>query len=343
MMRSLVYRKANALEWEEAVEPELDDPRAALVRPLAAALCDLDWLIVRGMTPFAAPFGLGHEAIARVERVGSAVETFAPGDLVVVPFQISCGACALCHAGQTGNCSEVRRRGAMYGIGAAGGDYGGLLTDLAVVPYADAMLVRVPDGVSAAVAASVSDNVVDGYRCVAPFLKEHPGSDVLVVGGLGASVGLYAAASAVTLGASRVDYFDADAGRRERAAQLGANPLERLPEKIVPRYPLVVDVSGALPRLHDAIASTAVAGTCVVPAIYFGETTPLPLYRMYFKGMRLETGRANARPAIPEVLELIASRKLRPELVTSRTVAWDDARDAILDGPQTKLVIVRDA
>ena len=102
-------------------------------------------------------------------------------------------------------------------------------------------------------------------------------------------------------------------------------------------------MSGALPRLHDAIASTAVAGTCVVPAIYFGETTPLPLYRMYFKGMRLETGRANARPAIPEVLELIASRKLRPELVTSRTVAWDDARDAILDGPQTKLVIVRDA
>jgi alcohol dehydrogenase len=102
-------------------------------------------------------------------------------------------------------------------------------------------------------------------------------------------------------------------------------------------------VSGAIDRLHAAIASTAVAGTCVSAAMYFGETTPLPLYKMYFKGMRFETGRANARPAIPKVLDLIASGRLRPEVVTSRVVTWDEAPDAILAGHETKLIVAREA
>jgi alcohol dehydrogenase len=342
-MRELVYQGPNRLGWEESAEPVVADPRAAVVRPLAAALCDLDWLIVRGLTPFKPPFRFGHEAIARVVSVGADVRSVKPGDVVCVPFQISCGHCALCAAGQTGNCSEVRPRGAMYGIGATGGGCGGLLVDLALVPFADSMLVRVPGDISPVDVASLSDNVVDGYRCVAPFLEEHPGSEVLVIGGFGASVALYAVASAVALGASRVEYFDSDPGRRARAAELGAYPLERLPEKIVPRYPLVVDVSGAVDRLHAAILSTAIAGTCVAAAMYFGETTPLPLYKMYFKGMRFETGRANARPAIPKVLELIASGRLRPEVVTSRVVTWDEAPDAILAGHETKLIVAREA
>ena len=79
----------------------------------------------------------------------------------------------------------------------------------------------------------------------------------------------------------------------------------------------------------------------MVPAIYFGATTPIPLYKMFVKGMRLQTGRAHARAAIPGVLALIAEGRLRPEAVTSQVVAWDDAPAAIAGGAQTKLVIER--
>lgn len=342
-MQSLIYRAPNVVGWEETAEPLLGDERAALVRPLAVALCDLDWLTVRGLTPFAPPFPFGHEGVARVASVGAAVSAVRPGDLVIVPFQISCGECAMCARGLTGSCASVPVRNAMFGFGATGGDYGGMLSDLVRIPFADAMLVRVPDGVAAATVASASDNIADGYSRVAPFLAEHAGADVLVLGGLAASVGLYAAACAVALGAGRVDYVDTNAERRARAASAGAHVLEALPGRIRPSYPLVVDASGSIGGLHAALAATAVEGTCVVAAMYLGETTPLPLYKMYIKGMRLVTGRVNARACIPGVLELVARGTLRPEGITSQSVAWDDAPSAIAEGGQTKLVVTRAA
>jgi alcohol dehydrogenase len=62
---------------------------------------------------------------------------------------------------------------------------------------------------------------------------------------------------------------------------------------------------------------------------------------MYTKGITFRTGRANAREAIPHVLELVASGALHPELVTTRVVDWADAADALLENDWTKLVIKR--
>jgi threonine dehydrogenase-like Zn-dependent dehydrogenase len=77
-----------------------------------------------------------------------------------------------------------------------GGDWGGALADLVRVPFADAMLVELPEGVSPTAVASASDNLPDAWRAVAPFLAESPGADVLVVGGWGRSIALYAVAIA---------------------------------------------------------------------------------------------------------------------------------------------------
>jgi alcohol dehydrogenase len=62
---------------------------------------------------------------------------------------------------------------------------------------------------------------------------------------------------------------------------------------------------------------------------------------MYTKGITFETGRVHARTAIPHVLELAAEKNLRPELVTTRVVGWEEAPDALVTGEWTKLVISR--
>ena len=62
---------------------------------------------------------------------------------------------------------------------------------------------------------------------------------------------------------------------------------------------------------------------------------------MYTKGITFRTGRANARTAMPHVLELAATGALHPEIVTTRTVAWSDAADALLESGWTKLVFER--
>ena len=339
-MQQLTYTAPNALEWREAPEPALSSDAAALVRPKAVATCDLDAMIITGRSPFAAPFALGHECVAEVLDVGDAVGTLAPGQLVSVPFQISCGSCASCRRGRTSNCSEVPFM-ATYGFGPAVEQWGGFLSDVVSVPYAEHMLVPVPAGLAPAAVASASDNISDAWRTVAPGLAEDPGAPVLVVGGAGAgSIGLYAAALALALGAESVTYVDADSGRRACAAALGAETLAETPKRLGP-FPVTVDASSEPDGLALALRSTAPDGVCTSAAIYFGEQPRLPLLEMYSKGITFRTGRANARPAIPHVLELAASGAVHPELVTSKVVGWESAADALLEGGWTKLVIER--
>src|SRR5690349_4259391 len=220
-MQQLVYTAPKQLDWREAADPALGSDRAALVRPLAVATCDLDAMIVQGVSPFPAPFPIGHECVAEVVEVGDAVAGLAPGMRVSVPFQISCGECASCRRGRSSNCASVPMM-STYGFGPAVERWGGFLADLVEVPYAEHMLVALPDGVSPASVASGSDNIADGWRAVAPHLERDPGAPVLVVGGAAAgSIGLYAAAIAVALGSERVLYVDRDEGRRAIAESLG--------------------------------------------------------------------------------------------------------------------------
>jgi threonine dehydrogenase-like Zn-dependent dehydrogenase len=341
-MQQLTYAGPNRLQWREAEEPRLDSDRAALVRPLAVATCDLDALILAGESPFPAPFPIGHECVAEVVELGDGAGALAPGMLVSVPFQISCGECAPCLRGRTGNCATVDFM-ATYGFGPAVARWGGFLSDLVLVPYAEHMLVPLPAGLAPAAVASASDNIADAWRAVAPALAEEPGAPVLVIGGASSgSIGLYATALALALGAESATYVDADEGRRSIAASLGAQTLALAdaPQRLGP-FPVTVDSCADPDGLALALRSTAPDGSCTSTAIYFGEQPSLPLLEMYTKCITFRTGRAHARPAIPHVLELAAGGALAPERITTRTVAWDQAEQALLERDWVKLVIER--
>jgi threonine dehydrogenase-like Zn-dependent dehydrogenase len=341
-MRSLACTGPQKLEWQEAATPSLQSDGDALVRPIAVATCDLDGAMIAGETPFPAPIALGHEGVAEVVEVGDGVRSISPGTLVSVPFQVSCGECEACRRGRTGNCRSVRGT-AMYGFGAVGGDWGGFLSDVVRVPWADHMLVPLPQGLDPAAVASASDNIPDAWRTVGPPLEREPGAAVLIVGGAGSgSIGLYAAGIARVLGAERVAYVDADAGRRATAAGFGAEALEPGPERLGP-FAITVDASGDPAGLQLALSSTAPDGVCTSTAIYFGEPVPMPLFEMYLKIVTFETGRVHARPAMPDVLELAAGDGFRPQDVTTKVVPWDDMPAALLEPDWVKLVAQRTA
>jgi alcohol dehydrogenase len=173
-------------------------------------------------------------------------------------------------------------------------------------------------------------------------LQAEPRAPVLVVGGVG-DVALYAVAVAAALGSERVDYVDTDHRRLRVAETLGANAIERdLDGSALGRYRITVDHSGATFGLHSAIRSTEPEGTCTSTAIYFAPDTPMPLLDMYTRGITFRTSRVNARAVIPDVLALVSTGRLRPELVTSEVVAWDDA-DMALASLSAKRVVVRPA
>jgi alcohol dehydrogenase len=339
-MRQLRLTEPRRLEWRDVPEPRLESPRQALVRPIVASVCDFDHVLVKGPAALPGPIALGHECIARVLEVGTEVASVRPGDLAIVPFHISCGTCGSCRRGYTGRCDSVPAPSA-YGFGQATGPWGGLYSDVVRVPYADGMLVPVPAALAPERVTGCGDNVTVAWCAVAPTLRATRDASVLVVGGGMASTGLFAAAASVALGAARVDYLDDHPDRLARARRVGANAIEgSLAERYGP-YTLTVDASGTAEGLACALRSTEPERTCHTVCLHF-QPLPVPFLDMYTNRLTLKVGGIeHVRPAIPTVLDRVATGQLAPEVVTSRTAAWDDAIDAFLEGTPSKLVLVR--
>jgi len=337
-MRQLMFIEPGVLEWQEALEPKLEGPGEAVVRPLAVSNCDADQMILRGETFFRGPFPIGHEFVAEVVDVGDEVASVTPGDRVVVPFQISCGTCARCRKGLTAGCLTAGGRG-MYGFGAVGGDWGGAMSDSVRVPFADHMLVPVPAGVPSDAIPAASDNLCDAWRTIAPRLAERPGAPMLLIGQSPSPA--YAIEIALALGAESVDYADTDSARLELARSLGANPIQigEWPRGLG-QYPVTANGSPKREALHCAIRSTEPGGVCTNVFPFYTEPEPqIPLFEMFVNGITFLTSRPHVRPIIPEVLDLVRAQRIHPERVTGSVVSWDEAMEALL-GPTQKLVMI---
>jgi len=329
-MRQLTYEETGRYAWREVPEPQITASEQALVRPLMVACCDLDVAVSRGRLPLPPGYAVGHEGLAEVVAIGDDVQGVRVGDRVVVPFQINCGTCRECRRGVTGSCGSLPLM-AMYGMAPiAGLDGGGFMSDLVLVPYADAMLIPFPDAVDPISIASLSDNIPDGWRTVGPFNDELDRLDpvdrrVLVVGRL--SIGLYSAAFAAALGA-HVDYVDTDPQRLAAAEKLGAVVHDiAKPDKSWDPYPITVHTTGDSAVLSATLRATWPHGVCTDTGIYPEYKVEMPLLPMYTRGVQFVTGRVNARTVIPRVLELLADGlDLSPAV--DRVVAWEDAPSA---------------
>ncbi|MFH8556187.1 alcohol dehydrogenase catalytic domain-containing protein [Streptomyces celluloflavus] len=349
-MRALVARPGGQLVWQDVPVPPPPGPDGALVHPIAVATCDVDRPLALGTVPFPLPLHFGHECVAEVLEVGEAVTSVRPGQRVVVPFQISCGACPSCRAGRTANCTGTPPL-SMYGFGLAAGHWGGAYSDQLAVPYADAMLVPLPDALDPAAAASVADTVCDGYRHVAPhlpaLLARDPDTRVTVLGALGpgsafgASCPLYAALTAKALGARHIVFADSRPAVRAQADALGLEGVRPNTLRVRPSSPLVVDVSVDARGLALCLSRTAPDGVCSSGGSFAG-TARIPQLQMYGHNATLHVGRTHARALIPGVLALMADGRLRPQDVITELSALDDAPRTLgrhIRGDATKTVL----
>jgi threonine dehydrogenase-like Zn-dependent dehydrogenase len=343
-MRQLTYVGGNTIEWWDVPEPKLQDNRDALVQPLAVTRCDLDLIIAGGKSGLPGPFALGHETAGVVTEVGDGVKNFTPGDLVIVPFQISCGECERCRRGDTNACTSVPFRSS-YGLKpVCGVEYGGALSDLIRVPFADHMLVKQPAGHALSQTAGLADGATDGFSGMANRLRERPGAEVLVIGGFGQSLSMFAVQAALSRGARRVVYIDDNPQRLAKAKSLGAEVYEApkgLAMDPIGQFPIVVDAAATDTSILLAVRSVEPNGICQRMYGDFAETTPVPLRHMYGVGITLRVGRVNVRAEMPDCVAHVAAGHFHPEHVITRRVRFEDAHEAIGD-PTIRVAFVRD-
>jgi alcohol dehydrogenase len=200
----------------------------------------------------------------------------------------------------------------------------------------------------------VSDNVCDGHRHVAPhlpaILEREPDAEVLIIAGMSrrsrfsASVSLYAGLAAHALGARRVRLVDARPGVRAHAERLGLTALAPSDLGGLDPAPLVVDSSASRQGLRAALRLTAEDGICTSSGGLHASVR-IPSGLMYARNVTYHVGRSNARALIPQVLELMAARSVRPGEVTTTLGRLEEAprllREHVL-GDATKTILVED-
>src|SRR3954462_13209371 len=120
-MKAVVWHGREDVRVDEVADPRVEAPTDAVVRITSTAICGSDLHLYRILGMFMEEGDIiGHEPMGIVEEVGSAVTGIAPGDRVVVPFNISCGHCfmgdqQLFAKGETTQVRPQRKGGALFG------------------------------------------------------------------------------------------------------------------------------------------------------------------------------------------------------------------------------------
>ncbi|MGA0559792.1 formaldehyde dehydrogenase, glutathione-independent [Larkinella sp. VNQ87] len=269
----VAYIKPGMVEVQSIEYPKLalgdrKCEHGVILQIVSTNICGSDQHMVRGRTTAPAGLVLGHEITGLVIEAGRDVEFITVGDLVSVPFNIACGRCRNCKAGQTGICLNVNpsRPGAAYGYVDMGGWVGGQ-AEYVMVPYADFNLLKFPDKDQAFAKIRdltlLSDIFPTGYHG-AVMAGVGPGSIVYVAGA--GPVGLACAASCHLLGAAVVIVGDMIPERLAQAKSFGCETVDLrndtpLADQIaaivgVPEVDCAVDCVGFEARGHGSEAGT---------------------------------------------------------------------------------------
>ena len=151
-MKAVTWHGKRDVRVETVADPTIQEPTDAIVRITTTAICGSDLHLYEVLPPFMRPGDiLGHEPMGIVEAVGAHVPNLAPGDRVVIPFQIACGACWMCTRGLQTQCetTQVREHGmgaALFGYSILYGAVPGGQAEYLRVPQAHYGPIKVPHG-----------------------------------------------------------------------------------------------------------------------------------------------------------------------------------------------------
>ena len=228
-MRAVVWHGRRDVRVEEVPDPVIEDPGDAIIRVSSTNICGSDLHLYEVLGAFMDQGDiLGHEAMGVVEEVGPDVTAIAPGDRVVIPFQICCGHCWMCERGLQTQCetTQVRSQGtgtAIFGYSKLYGSVPGGQAQYLRVPQAQYTHIAVPQGPPDERFVYLSDVLPTAWQGVAYAAPDLDGT--LLVLGLG-PIGDMACRIATHLGVRQVIAVDRVAGRLARARARGVTTID---------------------------------------------------------------------------------------------------------------------
>ncbi|SFO36630.1 Threonine dehydrogenase [Bradyrhizobium sp. Ghvi] len=254
-MKALVWHGKEDIRCDTVTDPEIQDPRDAIIKVSSCAICGSDLHLFHNFIPGMMPGDImGHETMGEVVEVGSGVDgKLKKGDRIVVPFTIICGECDQCKRGNFSVCETTNRKRHLaekvFGHSCAGlfgythltGGYPGGQAEYLRVPFADATHIKVPAGIPDEQLLFLSDIFPTGWQAAVQCDIEP--TDTVAIWGCG-PVGQMAIRSAVLLGANQVIAIDCLPERLSMAEAGGATTINFETESVVERLNELTDGKG---------------------------------------------------------------------------------------------------
>lgn len=254
-MKALVWHGKEDIRCDTVTDPEIQDPRDAIVKVTSCAICGSDLHLFHNFIPGMLPGDImGHETMGEVVEVGGGVNgKLKKGDRIVVPFTIICGECEQCKRGNFSVCETTNRKkhladkafghttAGLFGYTHLTGGYPGGQAEYLRVPFADATHIKVPDGIPDEQLLFLSDIFPTGWQ--AAVQCDIVPTDTVAIWGSG-PVGQMAIRSAILLGANQVIAIDCLPERLSMAEAGGATTINFETESVVERLNELTDGRG---------------------------------------------------------------------------------------------------
>lgn len=331
-MKAVIYEAFSAPAELRNVPDPAPDPHGVVVEVMASGVCRSDWHGWMGHDPdIELPHVPGHELAGTVAAVGKDVTRWKTGDRVTVPFVAGCGACPQCHGGNHQVCDRQFQPGFTHW---------GSFAQYVSLQHADINLVRLPQTLDFATAASLGCRFATSFRAIVDQGKVSAGQWVAIHGCGG--VGLSAVMIASALGAN-VIAIDIAEEKLALATALGAaatvnasttaNVVEAVVDITQGGAHVSVDALGHPNTCFNSIGNLRKRGKHIQVGLMLAEnSTPrIPMSQVIANELEILGSHGMQAHRYDAMLAMMQSGKLAPEKLIGRTISLEQSIDALMN------------
>ncbi len=330
-MRAAVYEKFEERPEIRLVADPVASANGVVISVKACGVCRSDWHGWMGNDPdIVLPHVPGHELAGVVAETGKNVGKWQPGDRVTVPFVCGCGECGQCRSGNQQVCDRQFQPGFTAW---------GAFAEYVAVEYADENLVRLPDDLEFVTAASLGCRFITSYRALVDQAKIKEGEWIAVFGCGG--VGLSAIMISKAFGC-RVVAVDLKESKFALAKSIGADltvnaalepAVEAIREATGGGAHVSIDAIGSPHAAHDSLSSLRKRGKHIQIGIMEKDEhdVAVPMNLVIANELAILGSHGMQAHRYPEMLGMIESGRLKPELLIGGRVSLDESLDLLIN------------
>jgi alcohol dehydrogenase len=322
-MKALVYHGPGKKAWEEKPRPVIIKPTDAVVKILKTTICGTDLHIMKGDVPTVTDGRIiGHEGVGIIEKVGTAVSNFKPGDRVIISCITSCGKCEYCKKGMYSHCED--------GGWILGNTIDGTQAEYVRIPHADNSLYPIPAGADEEALVMLSDILPTGYECGVLNGQVKPGDTIAIVGS--GPIGIAALLTSQFYSPAEIIMIDQDENRLHVAKTFGATKIiNGASEDVVKKIMSLTNGKGVdvaieavgIPATFELCTEIIAAGGHVANIGVHGKSVTLHLETLWSKNVTITT-RLVDTVTTPLLLKTVQSQKLQPKKLITHHFKLED-------------------